>query len=208
MKYLLVLLLLAFPAYAENGWIEGGTVGVGAGNTKRPNAIFVRNDDTSSNPVGAYVTDTWHTIDLLGSNVYGQAINVPSDATAVFLGGLLIITHPATAATCDLWATFRAPGDGLPYDSYQIQALESVIGSGVRSPASLWVPVVNGKFQFYWHATAGCPSLINLSVQAYVRPGSGSVGPQGPPGPQGATGPQGPPGTFPQGPYTAIITGN
>ena len=40
---------------------------------------------------------------------------------------------------------------------------------GPRSNAATWVPVTDRAFEYFWTMTPGCPSLINLSLQAYLR---------------------------------------
>jgi hypothetical protein len=175
-KLIAIVLISTFAITANAEWLEGSTVGIPADNGKRPNGVFVRHDGVGTRPAINIPADTWVTIDLTNGSAWdvnGDTVtfqpNLPADTKAVFLSGLAIITHPGGAITCDLWANFRAPGDDLAYNGYQIQTLESIAGSGVRSNAAVWVPVVDRKFEFYWHFTPGCPSLINLSIQAYVR---------------------------------------
>lgn len=158
------------------GWLEGSVVGVPDDNAKRPVAVFARWDGVGTIPNISIPPNQWVTIDMANGSqwtVNGDAVtfqpNLPSDTKAVFLSGLLVITHPGGSVTCDLWANFRKPGSSLPHDSYQMQTIEAIAGSGVRSNAAVWVPVADRKFEFYWHHTPGCPSLINLSLQAYVR---------------------------------------
>jgi hypothetical protein len=141
-----------------------GTLHVRTGNTKQPTVIFVN----TANPVGSYpAADMWHTIDI-------GKFGVPCTATAVFLSGILLITHGPAQEIAEIRGTFRAPGDQLHHDSYQIQVIEPWIGGGQRSGAALWVPLANGKFEFYWHTNlAGfwpkhSAVGMNLSLQAYV----------------------------------------
>ncbi len=179
---LIVALLLGgflLPAHSAE-WVEGSTIGVPWDNAKRPTAIFVTSlDPTASIPRIPIPPNQWVLIDLTngpdwdvtefgGDNVRWQP-DIPEDTIAVFLSGMLIITHPGGIITCDLWANFRAPGGDLFEGSYQMQTIEAVAGSGSRSTASVMVPVVDRRFEFYWNHTQGCPSAINLSLQAYVR---------------------------------------
>lgn len=166
--------LLFAPAFA--GWIEGSTVGVPDDNAKRPLAVFVSTETSWTAPIISIPANTWVTIDLANGSIWNlngdttsYQPNLPSDTKAVFLSGLLVISHPGGSVTCDLWANFRRPGSSLPHDSYQVQTIEATSGAGIRSNAAVWVPVSDRKFQFYWYHTPGCPSLINLSLQAYVR---------------------------------------
>jgi hypothetical protein len=158
-------------------WKEGGIIGIPSDNGKRPIGVFVSTEATSFIPAISIPTDQWVTIDLANGSAwyYGGdqttfQPNVPADAKAVFLSGILFISHPGgNVGTCNLWANFRVPGDMLPSGSYQMQTIEANSGAGSRTNAAVWVPVVDRKFEFYWSHTPGCPSGINLSLQAYVR---------------------------------------
>lgn len=141
-------------------WVESSIIGTHADNSKGPLAIFVSSESPDTLPSGL-VPNQWNTVTLS---------SIPVDSKAVFLSGLLIITYPAVPiGICDLTATFRAPGSTLDPNNYQLQTLEAVYGSGVRSNAATWVPVINRQFEVFYRMTPGCPSLMNLSLQAYVR---------------------------------------
>lgn len=151
-------------------WIEADKIAVRNDNAKAPVCIFINTVNAPSTWTPPNVTaDVWTTVDLAP---YG----VPLDATAVFLSGILLISHGTDAGTADVWANFRAPGDTLASGNYQMQTIEAAFGSGQRSNASVWVPVVNGKFEFFWHTNqtsaypAGSAVGMNLSLQAYTRP--------------------------------------
>ena len=172
-KLLIALFLSILPIITSAGnWVEGSAIGVRDNNTKRPIGIFARYDGAGTIPYISIPADTWVTIDLGNTAIWpadDMQPNLPTDTKAIFLSGILIITHPGGSITCDVYANFRAPGDDLPGTSYQMQTIEAVAGSGIRSNAAVWVPVTDRKFEFYWHYTPGCPSLVNLSIQAYVR---------------------------------------
>jgi hypothetical protein len=173
----LLIACLAAPVSAQ--WRESSVIGIGADNAKRPLAVFVRWDGLGTVPNQAIPARQWVTIDLsngpqwiVNGDDRTYQPNIPRDTVAVFLSGILVITHPSVpgqAVICDLTANFRAPGSSLPYDSYQMQTIEASAGNGVRSNAAVWVPVKDRKFEMYWSFTEGCPSLINLSLQAYLR---------------------------------------
>ena len=116
-----------------------------------------------------FPVDTWVTVDCV-------PFGVPADAVAVFLCGLMVITHGTTAETADLQVTFRAPGDTVASNQYIGQTIEASVGNGQRSNLATWVPLVDGKFQMYWHkSTPGTwPTnssyTINLFPQQYLRP--------------------------------------
>lgn len=164
-------------------WLEGSAIGVPAGNAKRPIGIFVRYDASFTIPNVPLPPDTWHTIDLnngpqwvVNNDPDTFQPNLPNDVKAVFLSGLLIISHPGyPTGTVDLWANFRAPGDTLDAGSYQIQTIQAGPAAdqpvpGVRSNCAVWVPVKDKKFEFYWHySPPGAPAMMNLSLQAYVH---------------------------------------
>jgi len=157
--------LVAAPAQAgASAWVESSIIGTRNDNSKRPNAIFLSTVTPEGPP-----EDTWTTIDL------AEKCGLPLDSKEVFLAGLLIITHGNAVQIADLWALFRAPGDDLDPGSYQIQAIEPHLGGGVRSTVALWVPVVDGKVELYWHGAgsgvwpAESAYAINLACQAYVR---------------------------------------
>lgn len=171
MRLLSFSLLLLFPLLVFSGWTETDTIGVRDDNSKRTKGIFVSTETSYSQPYGGIPANQWVTIDLSDPQLWeaGTYPNLPPDTKSVFLSGILIISHPGGSVTCNLWANFRAPGDTLGYDSYQMQTIEATPGAGSRSTAAVWVPVVDRKFEFYWHYTPGCPSAINLSLQAYTR---------------------------------------
>lgn len=153
------------------GWVEGALLGVRDNNSKRPVAIFMNTVAPASSWVPRYMQPNyWHTLDLTNDPWL-----VPLDAKAIFLSGIMIISHGTDQGTADTWATFRAPGDDLPHDSYQIQAIEADVSAGQRSTCALWVPVKEGKVEFYWHhnQTSSYPQGsavgMNLSLQAYIR---------------------------------------
>lgn len=143
-------------------WTEGTIIGVPTDNPKRPVVVFA-NSYTGEGPSAGQ----WATIDV--------SEHVPQDTKAVFLSGILILTHGTTAETCNLTTTFRAPGSTHPASDYNGQAVEGAIGNGIRSTMSLWAPVVDGKFEFQWNRNTGgnwpahCAYGVNLSLQAYAR---------------------------------------
>jgi hypothetical protein len=158
----LLLVLLAAPASAQ--WVEGTRIGVNADNSKAPLALYIggnydawRDEHAIPRPMAP---DQWHTVTLS---------NIPSDSIAVFLSGLMVITHPLTPVICNLTATFRAPGSTLHPGNYQIQVAATRTLDGPRSTVATWVPVKHQQFEFFYTMTPGCPSLINLSLQAYLR---------------------------------------
>jgi len=101
---------------------------------------------------------------------YDVTQRVPADVKAVFLAGILLITNNATSPA-NMTVAFAAPNAGVDPHSYTFQATLAGYG-GVRQPASTWVPVVNGKFWLFWHASYIDPNTyygFNLSINAYCR---------------------------------------
>lgn len=179
-RNILATFLLGFWATLAAAWSEGTIFGAPTDNAKIPIGLFVRYDGIGTVPDIAIPAGQWVTIDLADGPAWcrnGDCATyqprLPQDVKAVFLSGLLIITYPSASpgGVCDLWANFRAPGSDLPDGSYQIQTIEATGGAGQRSNAAVWVPVVDRKFEVFWYYTRSplCPSLINLSIQAYIR---------------------------------------
>lgn len=166
-RRLLAVLLSLFCAVAQaNGvqWMEGSVLGVPVGNAKNPMAIFANSYTQAGPPAGVWTP------------VYVEQHGVPGDAIAVYLSGILIITHGTTAETADLTVAFRACGNDLPAAAYSGQVVEAHVGGGQRSGVSTWVPLSGACFEWQWNrSTSGTwPTNsaygINLSMQAYVRP--------------------------------------
>lgn len=167
----LILILVATAALAGQ-WQEGSTIGIPLDNAKFPAQIIVADSGTQW-PLQSIPPGVWVTIDLANGPQWGSGPtwqpNVPPDIKGTFWSGLLIISHPGGGVTCNITVNFRAPGSTLTAGNYQAQTLEATSYAGVRSNAAVWVPVVDRKFEFHWTHTPGCPSMINLSLQAYVR---------------------------------------
>lgn len=147
-------------------FIEGSILGVPAGGPSswmKP-AIFF--NTYSGEGMTLFPSGSWITVDV--SHL------VPHGAKAVFLSGILIITHGTLPGTADLTAAFRSVGETTDY-AYVFQAIEAHLGGGQRSTAGTWVALENGKFEFKWMRNtvepypAGCAYLMNLRVTAYIR---------------------------------------
>lgn len=201
--YSLFALLLAPTNAQPQNWNQGN-IGSRTDWPGVANVLFI-NTTAASPPPGQ-----WISVDV-------SALGVPSDAFAVNLGGLLLITVGQEIGTANLTIAFRAPGKtNVTCGHYVGQAItvNPPSNNGARSPLSVWVPISNGRFEYCWQrgtvgtsfptgTLAAWPLTssygVNLSVQAFLVPPVS--GPQGPQGPQGAQGPQGPQGAQgPQGP--------
>lgn len=164
----------SIPRAPAAEWAEGTVLGVPVDNPKKPIALFLRYDAASPIPRPAIPPNQWVEVDLSNGPQWDVKDNgdparqpdLPPDTLAVFLSGLMVITHPGGVKICDLWAKFRAAGSG-DQSGYTMQAVATE--GGVRSGAATWVPVYDRRFEIYWSYTPGCPSLINLSLQGYVR---------------------------------------
>jgi len=108
----------------------------------------------------------WTTVDVTGI--------IPEGAKAIYLSGLLIITHGTLEQICDLTLAYRDQGETEDYP-YMAQTVEAVVNGGVRTPHSIWIPVHDGKFQIKWRrSTMGnwpenCAYAINLKLVGYLR---------------------------------------
>lgn len=151
------------PALAA--FVEGTITGVPLYGPWAGGSFIFLNTATGTGPVWKQ----WHTYDV-------TTRGVPVDAKAVYISGILIITHGAATQICDLSVTFQAPGAGYngPSD-YILQTTEANIGGGQRQTFGVWVPVVNGQFQMWWNRStygawpAECSYGLNVALQAYVR---------------------------------------
>lgn len=118
---------------------------------------------------GTPAAGVWHRVNL-------KPFGVSADAKSAFLSGILIITHGLTGETADMTITARRPGDNASDCKHLIgQAVESSVGGGIRSGVALWVPLINGEFEWCWKGTTGgvWPTNssygANLSLLAWVR---------------------------------------
>lgn len=147
-------------------WVEGHAIGVSTDNSKRPSVLFTNTIASQYHPPA----NVWYTVDV-------TRWGVPSDALAVFLSGMLIITHGTREETCNLTLALRAPGSNLDSGNYSGQVIEAHVGGGQRSTFSSWVPVKSGRFEWSWNTSqwtgenwpAECSYGLNMSLQAYLR---------------------------------------
>jgi len=150
----------------QSNWIEGSTVGVTKRSPTQANPVIFLNTFTG-NGLERFPENTWATVDTAGL--------IPPTAKAIFLTGVLIITHGTSMETADLVVHFRADGESYDYN-YNWQTVEASTQNGQRSPMAVWVPLSEtGKFQFKWRrSTAGqypehSSYGVNLSLNAYLR---------------------------------------
>lgn len=109
---------------------------------------------------------------------------VPEGTKAVFLSGLLIITHGTNPGTADLAVGFRKTGFQLTPNptgdpdnhAYVLQVCDAFPGGGQRSSAAVWVALDENRcFEFRWQRTlpGAWPSNpaygINLRVTSYIK---------------------------------------
>ena len=126
--------------------------------------------------------DAWISVDATD---YG----VPVDAVAVFVQGVMAITHGLTPQICGETVSFRAPDQAQIVVSGLYKAPTNYVwqagsyfagdlnngGDGDRNPVSTVVPLVDGKFEFGWHAQgaqdypAGCYSGGSFVITGYLR---------------------------------------
>lgn len=161
------------PNFGPYSWVEGSKIGVLTDNPEAYPAIFVN----SVNPETTPPAGEWISLQV-------AQFGIPADAKAVYIGGILIITHGRKTQLCDLTVTFAKPGSTSTTGNYIFQAIEAQTEGGQRSTAGAWVPVVDGVTVWQWGRgdvktqypkgaigpyPTECSYGINLSVQAYIR---------------------------------------
>ena len=171
MKFLIKTILVSFIClsmfldgynYNPNNWIELSKIYVTKNSPTQQNIIFVN----TYTGVGFVEDNEWHIIDM--SNV------IPTNAKAIFLTGILIITHGNSHETADLHVFFRRHGCEEEY-IYSGQVCENLM-SGQRSTMSAWIPLSEDlKFEFKWtrttfgHYPDNSAYGINLSLNAWAK---------------------------------------
>ena len=161
------------PNFGPYSWVEGSKIGVLTDNPESYSAIFVNSANSDTTPPAG----EWIPLKL-------TQFGIPADAKAVFIGGILIITHGRKTQLCNLTVTFAKLGSTSATGNYIFQAAEGQTEGGQRSTAGAWVPVVDGVTVWQWARgdvktqypkgaigpyPAECSYGINLSVQAYIR---------------------------------------
>ncbi len=170
-------------------WQEGSVVGVPLDGIHN-DIVYVNNTTTFRNPAIPLKMNQWSTIDLHNGPQWlrGQP-NLPDGVKAIFVSGILVSTDN-TAAISNMYCFFRpfgskipavAPGvipkwpDAGPTDpttfangTYVMQVIAAP-GGGARSNASIWVPIVDKKFDFYWWHNQQGSFALSLNLQAYLR---------------------------------------
>src|SRR6476659_4609493 len=116
-------------------WVESRIIGTPIDNAHDPVCFYVQTHTLASSPA----PNVWHTISV-------KDFGVPEDAKAVFLAGILIITHGYAQETGNLTVSLRAFGSTMRDDKYVMQTLAALQGQGERSNAASWCPVHEGKF--------------------------------------------------------------
>ena len=120
------------------------------------------------NPV-VPIENAWNTVDM-------TQWGVPANAIAVLLTGILIITHGEVAEEASMSMGFRACGDttaiaptpGGPGQA--VQVIEGLVGGGQRCTSSIWIPLNQGKFDFYFVTTSGGIYPANSAYAAEYYP--------------------------------------
>lgn len=114
-----------------------------------------------------YPDNKWITVSV--------ADRVPEGTKAIYLTGLLLITHGYVDEIGGLTIAFRRKGETENY-RYNHQTCEAHIGGGARSPMSVWVPLdENREFEFKWTRSTPephpqhCCYGINLVLNAFAK---------------------------------------
>ena len=161
---LIIVLLIAAGCHKSSGFVEGTTIGIAAHN---PNAFPVIFFNTyTGEGLATFPENEWTTVDVTGI--------IPDGVKAIYLSGLLIITHGTLEEICNLTLAYRDQGETGDYP-YIAQTVETVVNGGARTPHSIWVAAHDGKFQIKWRrSTTGnwpenCAYGINLNLAGYLR---------------------------------------
>src|SRR6476646_11236556 len=95
------------PNFGPYSWVEGSKIGVLTDNPESYPVIFVNsvNPDTTP-PAGEWIS------------LKRAQCGIPADAKAVYIGGILIITHGRKTQLCDLTVTFAKPGSTSTTGNY------------------------------------------------------------------------------------------
>lgn len=148
----------------SSSFVEGATVGIVAHSPTTFGVVFL--NSYTGEGLATFPENEWTTVDVTGI--------IPDGAKAIYLSGLLIITHGTSEETCDLTVAYRDQGETEEYP-YIAQTVETAVGGGERTPHSIWVAVHDGKFQIKWRrSTTGkwpenCAYGINLKLVGYLR---------------------------------------
>lgn len=157
--------------FNPHDWLEGNIIGVTKCSPTQSNPVIFIN--THTNTMSSFgksmhsLPDQWTTVSV--------ASHVPNNTIAIFITGLLIITHGTTQETADLQVFFRANDATTDYN-YNWQTVEASVGNGQRSTMAVWIPLnTDREFDFKWHrSTIGqypdnSAYGVNLSLNAYLR---------------------------------------
>lgn len=165
MKQFLPIIFLAASFFVANDYREGAIVGVVEHGPRQNNlAIYFNTNDTTT--LAAMAENVWHVVDV-------SAI-VPSGTQAVFINGILVLTHGAAPGNCDMQIFFRRFGEVFE-PNYIGQITAGGLQETPRQPFFTIVPVEVGKFEFKWiRNTSGtwpeqCSYGLHLGVVGYVR---------------------------------------
>lgn len=150
-------------------WIEAQAIGVP---TDTERSLLFANTYTGVNIPEHLTPWEWRAVDLTQHGV-------PKDAKAVFLQGILRVTHGTHPNHwCQVTLHFRQPGD-VKDRTYIMQTGEQNAQNGVRTNAAAWVPVKDGKIEVKWENKGawggawkypiGCSLGFNLTIGAYAR---------------------------------------
>lgn len=109
----------------------------------------------------------WVDVDIMANKHLAKITGIK----AVFVQGILMISHGGIGTTANVTLAFRAPGaPGYTCDDYSAQA--ALVGpGGERQNVGLWVPVTDDKFQMCWTAwdAPGAYYGASLAVNGWCR---------------------------------------
>jgi len=184
---LATLLVLAGPVRAD--WAEGHTVGVPVGlwdedggviggcgawsPTSTPRAWGFGHFPPEYNSPCPYpgqqldfgpAAGVWDAVNVV-------SLGVPDDATAVYVGGVNVITRQAGTGNCGFRLYIQRLG-ARTAAPVSCQSVQSGVG-GQRAGCGAWVALEEGRFEVMWQFDppdgGQCAMMTVLHVQAYLR---------------------------------------
>lgn len=149
-------------------YVTGSTIGIIADDVGRQGNEQIYFNSWNGGGLDKFPHNTFGTVDLTGK--------IPSDAKAVFLSGLLVITHGTTVETCDMHIYFRRSST-VPEWTYIGQSVEAHVGGGQRQPMFVILPVENSKLQFKWYGSTftngnypeHCSYGVSFRIAGYIQ---------------------------------------
>lgn len=135
-------------------WRESNRIYTFDDNYGGPTVIFTGTTVAPSQAL-YYAPNQWHTINL-------KPLGVTADALFAEISGFCAITHGTGSGIANLMASFRKPNSAMHESNHRLYVVEAQANGGERDVQSVKVPLVDGCFEFYWHADRpfGVPDVL------------------------------------------------